>query len=93
MLSLSEPICQEIVSILRAIFFGADGACVMLDMPSTLMALVPFVLGVFFLQWIARRLVAKAMGKRASTEQASEKTGPFDVKYDGGPIKSNKGLW
>ncbi len=52
-----QPTCQETVSLLRALFMGADGACVDLGGWSLIFALAGFVTGVFLLQKLANRLL------------------------------------
>jgi hypothetical protein len=52
-----QPTCQETVSLLTALFLGADGACVDLNGRSLIFALVSFVLAVFLLQKLANRVL------------------------------------
>jgi len=52
-----QPSCTETVSLLTALFLGADGACVDLSGRSLVFALVGFVLVVFLLQKLANRLL------------------------------------
>lgn len=52
-----QPTCQETVSLLTALFMGADGACVDLSGRSLVFALVAFVAAVFLLQRLANRLL------------------------------------
>lgn len=53
-----QPTCPETVSLLTALFLGADGACVDLSGRSLIFALVAFVLAVFLLQKLANRLLS-----------------------------------
>jgi hypothetical protein len=87
----TAPECADTVSILWAVFRGAGQACVSVDTVSIVTALIPFVLGVVVLQWVARRLWAKATGPKTPTPQKAAKAGPFDTDYDGGPIKTTRG--
>lgn len=52
-----QPICEETVSVLTALFLGADGACVDLGGRSLLFALLTFVAAVFLLQRLVNRLM------------------------------------
>ncbi|MGR3511926.1 MAG: hypothetical protein ACU0GG_04125 [Paracoccaceae bacterium] len=93
--------CQSTVSLLEAILFGADGACVDLGLPSLLSALAVFVVGVVVLQWAARRAVRGLFPNRRSAEPsftphpapkpAPEDTGLKPLPYES-PIKST-GAW
>lgn len=87
----TAPDCAETVSILVAVFRGAGQACVSLSPASILTALIPFVLGVVVLQFIARKLLAKATGTKPKPTPEAQKAGPFDTDYDGGPIRSTRG--
>lgn len=51
--------CRETVSILEAIVFGTDGACVMLSTGSILTAFAAFMVLVVIAQFVARWLWAK----------------------------------
>ena len=51
--------CTETVSILYAIVFGADGACVAVSTGSILAAFAAFMVVVIIAQFIARKLWAK----------------------------------
>lgn len=51
--------CTETVSILYAIIFGADGACVAVSTGSILAAFAAFMVVVIIAQFIARKLWAK----------------------------------
>ena len=51
--------CNETVSILYALIFGAGEACVRIDLWSILTAFGAFMVIVVILQWIARRIWAR----------------------------------
>lgn len=51
--------CRETVSILYALIFGADGACVMFSITSILTAFAAFIVLVILAQFVARRLWAR----------------------------------
>lgn len=92
--------CRAVVSILEALVFGADGACIDLSMPSVLMSLVAFVVAVVVLRYLAlAALVVLAMPftrrrQKASAEKAAhEDANPKPTsKFDDGPIQST-GAW
>jgi len=60
--------CAETVSILYALVFGADGACIMLSLGSILSAFVAFMVLVVIAQFVARKLWAKLMQKNVPAE-------------------------
>ena len=60
-----ETVCRETVSILRALVFGADGACVEIGLWSILPVAAAFVLGVVGLQFGARMLLYMIFERRA----------------------------
>jgi hypothetical protein len=87
--------CTETVSILYAIVFGADGACIMLSMGSILSAFAAFILLVVIAQFLARRLWAKLM--RSSPPIEDEHIDPAgdhpyrdDPNYRRSAIRSTK---
>lgn len=92
--------CTETVSILQAIVFGADGACVMLSTGSILTAFAAFILVVMIVQFLARRLWTKLIQKSLPVENDFsdptfiEPTGdhPFhdDPNYRDSAIRSTK---
>ncbi|MCK0096200.1 hypothetical protein MWU60_11510 [Yoonia sp. F2084L] len=87
--------CTETVSILQAIVFGADGACVMLSTGSILTAFAAFIVLVVIAQFLARRLWAKLMQNSVSVENdLIDPTGdhPFhdDPNYRNSAIRSTK---
>ncbi len=87
--------CTETVSILQAIVFGADGACVMLSTGSILTAFAAFIVLVVIAQFLARRLWAKLMQNSVSVENdLIDPTGdhPFhdDPNYRDSAIRSTK---
>ncbi len=76
--------CTETVSILHAIIFGADGACIMLSMGSILWALGAFFVAVVIAQFIARKLWAKV------TQPASAPEYSLDLDVDvADPVKDS----
>lgn len=83
--------CTTTVSVLEALVFGAGEACISVGMWSVLGALLPFVVGVTILQFIARRALAKLVG-RNPPKKVRKKSSPQDLSYDGGPIDST-GAW
>lgn len=60
--------CTETVSILYAVIFGADGACITLSTPSILTAFGAFMVLVVVLQFLARRLWKKLTQRPVSIE-------------------------
>ncbi|SFR52144.1 hypothetical protein [Litoreibacter janthinus] len=81
--------CETTVSLLRAVTLGAGDACVSLDLWSLAAFGAVFIGAVIALQFGAHR----ALGLRKSRKPMAPpaKVDAFDVKYDGGPIKSTEG--
>ena len=60
--------CRETVSILYAVIFGADGACIMLSTSSILTAFAAFIFLVVVAQFIARWLWKQLIQPRPTIE-------------------------
>ena len=86
--------CTQTVSILYAIVFGADGACIMVDMWSILSALGAFLLIVVILQFFARRLWARISQPRPAFTDLHDRTVDHpivdDPNYKNSAIRSTK---
>ncbi len=87
--------CTETVSILYAIVFGADGACIELSTASILSAFAAFIVLVVIAQFFARKLWQKLTQPRAPIEDSfapPPKDTPFrdDPKYRDTAIRSSK---
>ena len=87
--------CTETVSILYALVFGADGACIMLSTGSILSAFAAFMVLVIIAQFIARKLWAKLTDP--GTPMADDQIAPTgdhpyrdDPKYRDSAIRSSK---
>ena len=88
--------CTETVSILTAILFGADGACVEVSLASMAPFFVLFLGAVVILQWIARRAVAELFPKRpvepARSDHLTDRKGLIGrSEHDSGPVRSTRG--
>jgi uncharacterized membrane protein len=84
--------CTETVSLLYAIVFGADGACVNIGMSSLIWAFVAFIVLVVIAQFFARKLwrklrnaPAQSQGRRVGTIYDD---GPDEI--DEGPVRSSR---
>ncbi len=62
MFAAADP-CHDTVSVLHALIFGADGACVALSAWSALLLLLPFAVAVMLLQKLANLLFFGRQGK------------------------------
>ena len=87
--------CTETVSILHAIVFGADGACVEISIGSILAALTAFTVLVVIAQFFARKLWAKLLRPNIpdTTQHAMpEEDHPFsdDPNYRDSAIRPSK---
>ncbi|MEJ8562750.1 hypothetical protein QTO30_17035 [Yoonia sp. GPGPB17] len=87
--------CAETVSILYAIVFGADGACIEMSTASILTAFGAFMVLVVIAQFFARRLWQKLTQRPAPIEDTSiDPSGdtPFrdDPNYRDSAIRSTK---
>ena len=87
--------CAETVSILYALVFGADGACIMLSLGSILSAFAAFMVLVVIAQFVARKLWAKLMDKNVPVEddfidQSSDHPYSDDPNYQHSAIRSAK---
>ena len=87
--------CIETVSILYAIIFGADGACVRLSTSSILTALAAFMVLVVVAQFIARKLWGKLTKPRVMQEddvrdQPSSQPYSDDPNYRDSAIRTTK---
>ena len=91
--------CQETVSILEALIFGAGDACIMLSTWSLLAAIGAFLVMVVILQVLARRLWRRVMGQtgRSVETDVGDETGtggdtqsPYqdDPEYHNSAIRS-----
>ena len=70
--------CSETVSILYALIFGAGDACINLSIGSLLGLFAGFLLALFALQYLARRLVARMTRPPAQPFDPSDPTAPSD---------------
>jgi len=68
-----QPVCETTVSLLTALFLGADGACVDLGGRSLIFALSGFVVALVLLQKLANRLL---FGARNPMPKATPKDAP-----------------
>lgn len=87
--------CTQTVSILYAVIFGADGACISVSTTSILFAFGAFILLVVIAQFLARRLWKKLTQRPAPSEGEPAnipKDTPFrdDPKYRSSAIRSSK---
>lgn len=87
--------CTETVSILYAVVFGADGACIELSTASILMAFGAFLVLVITAQFFARKLWKKLTQVAAPVEDefsAPPKTSPYsdDPNYRDSAIRSTR---
>ncbi len=87
--------CTETVSILYAVVFGADGACIALSTPSILTAFGAFMVLVVVAQFLARKLWKKLIDIPAQVEEDTRpvpKSSPYrdDPKYRNSAIRSTK---
>ena len=82
--------CTETVSILYAIVFGADGACIAISTGSILAAFAAFMVIVILAQFVARKLWAKLT--LSTSHNAPEKDRPFsdDPHYRESAIRPSK---
>ncbi|MEL7344882.1 MAG: hypothetical protein AAFN59_08475 [Pseudomonadota bacterium] len=94
-----EP-CTQVVSLLTALVFGANGACVELSPASLAPFIVAFILAVVVMQYLARRLIAMIFVPPAKpdTHPSAPPNAPLTKRgalldgptYDGGPIQSTR---
>lgn len=86
--------CQETVSILNALVFGANGACVRIDIWSLLSAFAVFMGIVIILQWGARRVFARphrpVVNQAPEPEPANQKPYQDDPNYRDSAIRSSR---
>ncbi len=82
--------CNETVSVLYAVIFGAGNACVRLDLWSLGWAFVAFIVLVVIAQFAARRLwarITRPSGKDAYGEEQPQPMGRGDTES---PIKRSR---
>ena len=95
---LSNGSCRETVSILEAMVFGTNGACMDLGMWSVLTAVMVFCLLVVALKILGKVMLIAMFGGLRIAAQGPESYGFTDapampeVAGDGGPIRSS-GAW
>ena len=90
--------CTETVSILEAVVFGVDGACIDIGLASLLGAVVAFIFCVVGLRVLGSRLLKRLFPSRRPDEPAP--VAKQDAQFDDGlqrmpyesPIKST-GAW
>ena len=83
--------CEETVSILYALVFGAGEACVRIDLWSILSAFAVFMVCVVILQRIVRRLLARpAPQSRVANEETAERPYDDDPNYRESAIRSTR---
>lgn len=89
---LDVATCRETVSILHALVFGAEGACVDIGLASLLGGVAVFVGAVVVLRFVGARIVRRVLGQRQKVEVAPEETpGLTRMPYES-PIRST-GAW
>lgn len=81
--------CAETVSILYAIIFGTNGACISISTASILTAFAGFMVLVVIAQYFARRLWARLTTPRLPPDPDETSSAlADDPRYDGGPIRT-----
>lgn len=85
--------CTETVSILYAVIFGADGACVEISIGSLFWAFAAFIVLVVIAQFFARKLWALLW--RVPAQQGTRRVGTIfddaaEDEVDEGPVRSSR---
>lgn len=86
--------CEQTVSILYAIVFGAEGACISIGLWSILSAFAAFMLLVVLAQWVARRIWTRL--RQEPSDMGEDIAPPYappvkdDPKYKDSAIRSGR---